>query len=311
MEPTVLIHALCAVIRYSGLPWLIRMGIARRRATIVLYHDPSPRTFETHLAFLSKHYNFISLDTLVDSLHAQDWSSIPDHALVVTLDDGYARNRALIDIAREYGARPTIFVCSQIVGTNRQFWFHAAPKEEVERLKMMSDVQRLERLKSRWNFDPTREDPSTSAEALSREDLDAMKEYADFASHTRFHPILPTCNDESLRAEVELSKREVSELTGRECRHFAYPNGDYGNREAEAVRRAGYRSARSIDVGWTDLRSNPFRLKITGVSDDAPIHMLVAQLSGITGRLRALARDLSKKRPFERAATPNGGERSR
>ena len=62
------------------------------------------------------------------------------------------------------------------------------------------------------------------------------------------------------------------------------------------VTHAGYRSARTIDVGWTDLGSDPFRLKITGVSDDAPLDMVVAQLSGITRWIRDLVRKLLGRR---------------
>lgn len=286
-----LVHATCTMIRYSGLPWLIRRRVARRRASVVLYHDPSPASFEAHLAFLSKHYRFISLDTLVDALYAQDWSKVPEYALVITLDDGHARNAELVEIARRYEAHPTIFLCSQVVGTARQFWFNAPPDQaEVERLKYLPDSQRLEQLAERWDFDPTRDHPSQPADALSRGDLAAMKETFHFGSHSRFHPTLPTCDEASLREELELSKGETAELAGSDCLHFAYPNGDYTEREVEAVRRAGYRSARTIDVGWTDLGSDPFRLKITGISDDAPLDMVVAQLSGITRWIRDLVR---------------------
>ena len=123
-----------------------------------------------------------------------------------------------------------------------------------------------------------------------------MQERFHFGSHTRFHPTLPTCDEDSLRRELELSKSETAELTGSDCLHFAYPNGDYTEREVEAVRRAGYRSARTIEVGWTDLDSDPFRLKITGISDDAPLDMVVAQLSGITRWIRDLARKILGRR---------------
>ncbi|MFP6565559.1 MAG: polysaccharide deacetylase family protein [Myxococcota bacterium] len=284
-------------IRYSGLPWLIRRVWARRRASIVLYHDPDPETFEAHLRFLSRHYNFVSLDAVVDALYAEDWSSLPDRPLVVTLDDGHARNRRLVAIAEAYGLRPTIFLCTQIVGTQRGFWFYAMPLDEVEALKRLPWAELQKRLVRDWSFEVTQEGSDRSPEALSREDLDAIADRVDFGSHTRFHPILPGCDETTLETEVAVSKREVEALTGRACDHFAYPNGNFGEREVEAVRRAGYRSARSIEVGWTRPGSDPYRLKITGVSDDASVDTMVAQLSGIPGWLRSL-------RPGPRSGDP-------
>ena len=263
--------------------------MARQRASVVLYHDPSPQSFEKHLAYLSEHYRFISLNTLVDALHTQDWSSIPDFALVITLDDGHARNRELVDIARRYEAQPTVFLCSQIVGTRRRFWFNAPPLCEVERMKYLPEPQRFEELENRWNFDEKREFEGAPPEALSLEDLAAMKGTFHLESHSRFHPTLPFCDATRLQEELELSRHEITALGDRECLHFAYPNGDYTQREVEAVRRAGYRSARTIDVGWTGPKSDPFRLKITGISDEATLDMVVAQLSGITRKIRSFA----------------------
>jgi hypothetical protein len=51
------------------------------------------------------------------------------------------------------------------------------------------------------------------------------------------------------------------------------------------VRRAGYRSARTIDIGWNTKWTDPFRLKVLGTEDDASINRLAADLTGITGYL--------------------------
>jgi peptidoglycan/xylan/chitin deacetylase (PgdA/CDA1 family) len=273
---------LAKAIRYSGLPWLIRNFFVRNKAAILLYHDPTPETFERHLAFLSRLYVFISLDQVVDALHDGDWSGIPERALVITFDDGHARNRELLEIARRYDLAPTIYLCSQISGTARNFWFHAAPEKDVAKLKQVPDSQRLRTLADRHGFDPTAEMNDAETQALSQRDIATMKETFHFGSHTRFHRILTACNETTCQDEVALSRDEVEALVGLPCKHFAYPNGDYRERELELVKAAGYRSARTIDVGWTDLNSDPFRLKITGVTDNASIDLLVAQLSGIS-----------------------------
>lgn len=277
---------LARIIRYSGLPWWIRNVVARNKASLVLYHDPTPETFERHMAFLSQLYNFVELDRVVDALHENDWSRIPERALVITFDDGHARNRELLEIAQRYGARPTVYLCSQVAGTRRRFWFGAGPSEDMKALMRIGNAQRLTILSERFGFDPTAENPADQAPALSRDDIAAMKDTFLFGSHTRFHPILTACDAATCRDELVLSRSEVEALVGKPCPHFAYPNGTYTNREVEFVREAGYHSARTTDVGWTDPQSDPYRLKITGVSDDASIHLVVAQLSGIATWLR-------------------------
>ena len=115
-------NLISAVVRYSGLPSLVRKTFARNKATVLLYHDPKPETLEQHLAYLSKSYQFVALSRIVDAIHAQDWSGLPPNALAITVDDGHRGNAELGDVCRKYGGRPMIYLCSQIVGTRRHFW---------------------------------------------------------------------------------------------------------------------------------------------------------------------------------------------
>ena len=107
-----------------------------------------------------------------------------------------------------------------------------------------------------------------------------MSDIADFGSHTRFHPILTACSDEEAWTETATSKKEIEALLGRPCEHFAYPNGDHTERDAANVARAGYASGRTIDVGWNDERTDPFRLRVLGIPDDASLDRLAADLAG-------------------------------
>jgi peptidoglycan/xylan/chitin deacetylase (PgdA/CDA1 family) len=148
--------------------------------------------------------------------------------------------------------------------------------------------KRLEILRQRFGFTPTTEYPEEGQQALSAVEIAELAGCVDFESHTCFHPSLVTCSDEECEAELRESKRDLEKLLGRECRHFSYPNGDYSEREVRLARAVGYLSTRTVDVGWNDVRTDPFRLRITGVTDDASIHLLAAQLSGITMYLRYL-----------------------
>ncbi len=114
-------NLISAVVRYSGLPLLVRKTLARNKATVLLYHDPKAETLDKHLAYLSKSYQFVSLSQIVDAIHSQDWSQVPPNALAITVDDGHRGNSELGEVCRKWDGRPMIDLCSQIVGTLRHF----------------------------------------------------------------------------------------------------------------------------------------------------------------------------------------------
>lgn len=271
--------AAAAAFRYSGMPRLIRR-LTRDRVTIILYHDPTPEIVEAHLCYLSQRYTFITLDQVTDALHASDWSGIPAGAMVVTIDDGHRGNLALLEVFRRYGVVPTIYLVSEVVGTDRRFWFKAGAMD-ADALKALPHAERLHWMETRLGWNPERafEGPP---QALTLNDIEAMKPYVDFQVHTLTHPILTTCTAEHARREISGSKARLEALLDQGERvHFSYPNGDYTDREVAMVRDAGFRSARTIDVGWTGPGADPYRLKMTGVADDASLNWMITQITGL------------------------------
>jgi peptidoglycan/xylan/chitin deacetylase (PgdA/CDA1 family) len=89
------------------------------------------------------------------------------------------------------------------------------------------------------------------------------------------------CDDAEAAAEIEGSKADAERLTGRPCTAFAYPNGRYGAREVDLVKRAGFDSARTIETGWNDPETDPFRLRVLGMPDNASLNVVAAQSTGL------------------------------
>jgi hypothetical protein len=85
-------------------------------------------------------------------------------------------------------------------------------------------------------------------------------------------------------------KADVEELTGQPCRHFSFPNGDYGPRELNLVRPAGYLSARTIDTGWVEPATDLYHLKIVPVPDTASASRAVSQVAAVMFAQQVLAR---------------------
>ena len=252
-----------------------------------MYHDTKSAVFARHIAYLLRHYTVISLDTLVSAIHQKDFSRIPAKSIVITIDDGHADNIKLLSLFKQYRICPTLFVCTQIVDTHRHFWFKVEEqsKAEREKLKRLPNVERLAFLKHTADFEPEKTYPER--QALNIAEMKEMIADVDFQPHTQFHPILPHCTEAECRQEILGSKLDLEKLLDIECSHFSYPNGDYTEREIEIVKTAGFRSARTTDIGWNTQKTAPYRLRTVPIADDAGLTLFRAQLTTIPQRLNS------------------------
>jgi peptidoglycan/xylan/chitin deacetylase (PgdA/CDA1 family) len=271
--------------RISGAPYLIRELVYKNRVTIVVYHDPEAEVFRKHIEWISKYYRFLSLSQLVNGIRNKDWSNIPQKSLVVTFDDGWKGNFELHDTFKRYQINPTIFLCSHIINTNRRFWWKSG-YFETEELKKLPKELMLSILQERADYDQEKE--YEDRQALNISELRKMMPYVEFGSHTRYHPILTNCPESECKEEIEMSKIFLEKLLGKPVDHFSYPNGDYSLREMKFVMECEYKSARSIDFGWNDIKSDPYRLRVNEVQDDASINILCSQISGFFPLIRSL-----------------------
>ena len=288
-------NMVATLICLSGVHILIREFLCRNRVAILMYHDPKPTVFAKHIAYLSRHWTVISLETLVSAIYQKDFSRIPAKSVIITIDDGHAGNIELLPLFKQYRIRPTLFVCTQIINTHRHFWFKIGgqSKTEREKLKKLPNAKRLARLKRTTDFEPEKTYPDR--QALNIEEMKEMSENVDFQPHTRFHPILPHCTETECRQEILGSKVDLEKLLGIECSHFSYPNGDYTEREIEIVKTAGFRSARTTVIGWNTLEAAPYQLKTIPIADDAGFALFRAQLTTIPQQLNQWVSSLLEK----------------
>jgi peptidoglycan/xylan/chitin deacetylase (PgdA/CDA1 family) len=75
----------------------------------------------------------------------------------------------------------------------------------------------------------------------------------EIGCHTRSHPILTRLSEAQAREEILGSRTDLEELIQDEVRYFAYPNGvpgdDYGFRDVNIVKEAGFDAAFSTSWG--------------------------------------------------------------
>lgn len=265
--------------RYTGMFFFFKKVITRRKVYVAMFHNPKPEFFEKQLSFLSKHYSFIPVQTLVEALNYKDWSLIPDNSMAITFDDGHKMNYELLEILKRYKARPTIYCCSDIICTNRHYWWAEAKQEDIPRLKRMENKERLRELQHYKGYAINRE--YAKRHALSKDELLKMLDFVDFGSHTRFHPILTCCDLEEQFDEICISRKNIERNINKDCKHFCYPNGDYDDEVVDIVKAAGYESARTTDIGWNGKNSDPYRLRMVEIKDDDTTNSIVGQLTAI------------------------------
>ncbi len=267
------------VLRLSGFCYLLRKALWRNRAAVLYYHDPKPDVMEAHLQYLSKVSKIVALPDL--------WRSISTTPLAaITIDDGMIGNLALKEVFQKHGVRPMLYLCTGIARAGAGYWWLSLGDRQVkaEDLKLLDNRDR-KKILSDLGFDQFQ--PAVPRQAMA-EELRSVLDWADLGAHTRFHPVLVKCDDEECWEEISLSRRELIPLLGAELDQFAYPNGDYSEREVAFVKQAGFASARTCDPGWNDAGSDRFRLKGIYIDDDASIDKFAVQLTGVPALTRRL-----------------------
>ena len=283
------VDAICLLLRLCGVPFFVRLTIAKNRVTILNYHDPEPDIFEAHLTYYSRHYNFIHIDKLHEVMREGNFATLPPRSMIITLDDGHKGNAKLLPIVRKLGVPVVIYAVAGLVGTPRHFWFKAegVPQKELKKLKMCSDITRKQILEKDYNYRD--EILYSNGHGLEVKDLvEFIKMGAVVGSHTVTHPILPRCETQVAITEIEQAKDQLEDILEYEVKHFAYPVGAWSVGIRQKVVDAGYLSARTIRPGLVSFDSDLYSLPCFGVSDTASLNKAILQSCGFWTVMKCL-----------------------
>lgn len=278
MLKTIIFH----ILRFCGASLVWWQLQQNGKVTILCFHDPSCDDFRRYVRHLKKWYNIISLEAYLTARVKGSMVDIPDHALVLTIDDGHRRNVELGVVLAEENICVTIFLVTGNINTTQPFWWTlpSAPSE-VEALKRVPNHTRLNLLKKTPTSD------TVDRQALTSAEIKYLARYASFQSHTRSHPILPRCTTAEAKEEIVESKADIEQLFGWTVTSLAYPNGDYSERDIQLTRDAGYLCALTVDEGHNDARTDLFRLKRVPIDDDAGVSELLVKASGLMPVIKA------------------------
>jgi peptidoglycan/xylan/chitin deacetylase (PgdA/CDA1 family) len=214
---------------------------------------------------------------------------LPKNACIITFDDGHKGNFNLLPIFKIFSIKPLIYLCSQIICTNRHFWW----KEQIvsaSKLKNMTNSRFLTQIKIECGYEPEKE--FSDRHALNAFELKELSPYVLFGSHSRYHPILINCTDSECFNEINESKNDLEELLGVEISHFAYPNGDFTDREIEFVRMSNYKTARSIKYGFVNHNPSSYSINGIEIDDHCSISILCAELIGLNSILKTFIKKI-------------------
>jgi peptidoglycan/xylan/chitin deacetylase (PgdA/CDA1 family) len=121
----------------------------------------------------------------------------------------------------------------------------------------------------------------------------------EFGSHTVTHPIVSRISLDELEREIGDSRARIQAELRSDCPLFAYPNGsraDFGPREKQALRAAGYHAAVSLQGTLNRARPDLFEIDRVNVGRDLDPPMFDAAVSGVLGWARQARQGVQRLR---------------
>jgi len=232
----------------------------------ICFHAPSKYLFESSINWLTQNgFYFISLDELEKA--ATGKIPFPKGAVVLTIDDGWQSNLDnIIPVAEKNKVPVTIFLSTEAVEKGNGYWWSyinearkiGLAKESVEFFKTLDNEDRIkliEETKSKINI---------NRQALTIEQVKDISNniYVSIGSHSISHPILPRCSNADSKHEIAHSKKIIEEWIQKDVKYFAFPNGDYSNREISFLKRFGYTLAFGTQQEYLtkEKLQHPYRL---------------------------------------------------
>jgi len=253
----------------------------------VYFHNPSKKLFEGCVKwFLKNGFTIISTEELHSII--KNNKQLPASSVIFTVDDGWKENKDnIVAVAEAYKIPVTIFVTTSPVETGDEYWWTSIQKaydkkltnQSVGALKLVPNeerIQELERIKPKV---------SNNRDALTIEEVYTISQspYITIGSHTVTHPILTMCNDEKSQDEIVESKKILENWTGKPINFFAYPNGNYTEREINALKSAGFEMAFTTKPEYVTLNSfkTPFEIPRFDVLENVSFAENIIRMTGV------------------------------
>ncbi|MFH9353707.1 polysaccharide deacetylase family protein [Kitasatospora sp. NPDC017646] len=242
-------------LRFAPVQPLFRARAAQRLAVLAYHGVTDHRSFGAQLDRLQRLATPVSLEAVLQAVTER--RPLPPRSVLVTFDDA---DRSVLTHALPAldarGIPATAFVISELIGTERPFWWHEAdflarhggrarsldcghPSQLLPRLKAMPDPDRrrsLHELRVSADRRPPRQEQLTPADLLALRDGGVA-----IGNHTQGHPCLGRCDDATVRTEITGAHEALTHWLGEPPIAFAYPDGGHDPRAETVLQELGYR----------------------------------------------------------------------
>ena len=274
---------------------LVFLGFVRRAKAKALrgehilsiyFHKPSAEEFENCLRWLkSNSFKAISLDDFYRIVQKQ--LPFPKGAVLLTADDGWRSNKTnIVAIAEKYKVPVTIFVATEPIEKGNYWWTLV---EEAKRRKLLNtSVKYLKKVPNEERLKLLEElagKVSHARNAMTVEEIQhiALSPQVTIGAHTVSHPILSNCNSKQAYSEIEASKHQLQTWTGKSVDYFAYPNGDYTEREVRMLEELGYKLAFTVRPSYISPAQLNLRYELPRfeVIENAPFAETICRMVGV------------------------------
>ncbi|MFJ9845474.1 polysaccharide deacetylase family protein [Kitasatospora sp. NPDC101155] len=283
-------------LRFAPVQPLFRARAAQRLAVLAYHGVTDHRSFGAQLDRLRRLATPVSLEAVLQAVTER--RPLPPRSVLVTFDDA---DRSVLTHALPAldarGIPATAFVISELIGTERPFWWHEAdflarhggrarsldcghPSQLLPRLKAMPDPDRrrsLHELRVSADRRPPRQEQLTPADLLALRDGGVA-----IGNHTHGHPCLGRCDDATVRAEITGAHEALTHWLGEPPTAFAYPDGGHDPRAETVLQELGYRLGFLSDHRLGPrLPTHPLQISRLQVDSTTSIRRFDTILSGL------------------------------
>lgn len=267
---------------------------------------PTVKEFEWQMELIAKYFNPLPMSEALDLMAV---NKLPERAVCISFDDGYADNETLaLPILMRHKVPATVFVTSGVL--NGGIMWNDVVIELIKNWASSKlDLREIGLPEFALNtVDERRSAVNTVIVAMKhwpflrrQEAIEYLKNLADFlpdnlmlndaqlkhlhangveiGGHTINHPLLTCMDDKEVSIEISENKRALEQLLGCELRYFAYPNGvpgkDFDARHIEMVKNAGYQAALATQWGANSGLSDIWQLARFTPWDKSPLKFMI------------------------------------
>ncbi len=217
------------------------------------FHNPDKSLFEFCINWLKKNgFSFLSEKDIVAIANKE--VPFPKGGVILTVDDGWESNEEnVIAVAGKEEIPVTIFVTTDAIENGNYWWPYVEKARELKlSFPSIEDIKKVPNKKREKLLKDIKKNVTLERQALNLHQLKkaSTSKYLKIGAHTVNHPILVNCEDEESFQEIKRSKVQIEEWLNIPVESFAYPNGDYSNREIEYLKQLNFSSAYTTEPAY-------------------------------------------------------------